>query len=95
VLAYALVDLLARLDGDGTLFDFAAGGFQDFTRIAASDPAMWRDICLANRAALGTVLHRYRQDLDALAAAIERGDAGTLEQVFARAKRARDGLNRE
>lgn len=95
VLAYALVDLLARLDGDRTLFDFAAGGFQDFTRIASSDPVMWRDICLANREVLGPVLRRYRDELDAVLAAIERGDGDRLLETFSRAKRVRDELNRK
>lgn len=95
VLAYALVDLLARLDGDRTLFDFAAGGFQDFTRIASSDPVMWRDICLANRQVLGPVLRRYRDELDAVLAAIERGDGDRLLETFSRAKRVRDELNRK
>ncbi len=95
VLAYALVDLLARLDSDRTLFDFAAGGFQDFTRIASSDPVMWRDICLANRQVLGPVLRHYRDELDAVLAAIERGDGDRLLETFSRAKRVRDELNRK
>ncbi len=95
VLAYALVDLLARMDGDRTLFDFAAGGFQDFTRIASSDPVMWRDICLANRQALGPVLRRYRDELDAVLAAIEQGDGVRLLETFGRAKRVRDELNKK
>jgi prephenate dehydrogenase len=95
VLAYALMDMLVRRDDHRAVFECAAGGFHDFTRIAASDPAMWRDICLANREALLAVLRQYRKDLGELVAAIERGDAAWLEETFGRAKRARDGLNKK
>lgn len=90
LLAFALVDSLARMSDRDEIFKYAAGGFRDFTRIAASNPAMWRDICLANRAPLLSVLHRYQKDLDAIHDAIERGDAAFLERVFTRAKHARD-----
>ncbi len=95
LLAYCLVDTLARMDDSRVIFDFAAGGFRDFTRIAASDPVMWRDICLANRTAILDALGQYRSDLDALMAAIGRDDGVWLQELFARAKRERDALNGE
>lgn len=90
MLAYGLVDTLSRWEGAGEIFEFAAGGFRDFTRIASSDPVMWRDICLANRAALLTALQRYREDLDGLIAMVERGDAASIETMFRDAKATRD-----
>ena len=93
LLAYCLVDTLARMDDSRVIFDFAAGGFRDFTRIAASDPVMWRDICLGNRAAILAALEQYRQDLDALMDAINRADGNWMQELFARAKRERDALN--
>ncbi|MHB8453147.1 MAG: prephenate dehydrogenase [Acidiferrobacterales bacterium] len=93
LLAYCLVDTLARMDDSRVIFDFAAGGFRDFTRIAASDPVMWRDICLGNRTAILAALGQYRQDIDALMAAVDRTDGVWLQELFARAKRERDALN--
>lgn len=93
LLAYALVDMIVRRDDHRAIFAAAAGGFRDVTRIAASDPAMWRDICLANRTELLAALKQYRDDLGALIEAIERGDAKWLEDTFVRARRARETLN--
>lgn len=90
MLAYALVDMLVRRDDHKKTFDLAAGGFHDFTRIASSDPVMWRDICVGNSDALVRVLQEYRDNLDVLISAIARGDADWLEETFNRAKRARD-----
>jgi prephenate dehydrogenase len=90
MLAYALVDMLVRRDDHEKTFDLAAGGFRDFTRIASSDPEMWRDICVGNSDALVRVLQEYRDNLDVLISAIARGDADWLEETFNRAKRARD-----
>jgi len=92
LLAYALVDLLARMDDRREVFSYAAGGFRDFTRIASSDPVMWRDISLANQAALVKMLKEFRAELDVLMAAVAGGDGDTLHQLFARAKSARDAL---
>lgn len=89
LLAYTLVDMLVREHGQ-EVFDFAAGGLRDFTRIAGSDPVMWRDIALTNRAAILDVLRAYRAEIDALMAAIDRGDAAAVQQRFVRAKQARD-----
>ena len=93
MLAYMLVDMLVRRDDHRAVFAASAGGLRDVTRIAASDPVMWRDICLANREALLAVLAQYRDELGTLMAAIERGDGKWLEDTFARAKRTRETLN--
>lgn len=90
LLAYTLVDSLARLDDSEEIFNYAAGGFRDFTRIASSDPALWRDICLANRDAVLDTLTRFTADLAGVADAVRRGDGDALMQVFARAKEVRD-----
>ncbi|MBD3671152.1 MAG: prephenate dehydrogenase/arogenate dehydrogenase family protein [Gammaproteobacteria bacterium] len=90
MLAYALVDTLARMDESEEIFEFAAGGFRDFTRIASSNPAMWHDICVANREAMLSVLNRFSEDLAQLTAAIEAGNSDYLLQTFTRAKGARD-----
>ena len=89
VLAFALVDLLAARPDAGDVFRFAASGFRDFTRIAASSPEMWRDIALANRTALGEAIDAYRAQLDAVAALIAASDAAELQALFARAAAAR------
>ena len=93
VLAFQLVDTLARMSDEDEIFRYAAGGFRDFTRIASSDPVMWRDICLANADAVLDMLTRYRSDLDRLADAIRAGDGAELERVFRNAKEARDRHN--
>lgn len=90
VLAYQLVDTLARLDDRIEIFDFAAGGFRDFTRIASSDPDMWHDICVANSSAIVEVLQRFQEDLRRLGEAIQHGDSDAIQDVFSRAKQARD-----
>lgn len=90
LLAYAVVDSLARLGDHDEIFRYAAGGFRDFSRIAGSDPIMWRDICLANRAAILEMVEGFRTDLDRLANAIRSEDAETLLDVFTRAKTERD-----
>ncbi len=90
LLAYGLVDTLSRWDDSSEIFQYAAGGFRDFTRIASSDPIMWRDICVANREAVSAALDRYLEDLTALAALVRAGDGAALEAVFRRAKETRD-----
>jgi len=84
--------MLARLDDSREIFAYAAGGFRDFTRIASSDPVMWRDISLANRDAIVSMLKKYRVEVDGLIAAVAAGDGAKLETLFARAKAARDAL---
>jgi prephenate dehydrogenase len=90
LLAYTLVDSLARMDDSEEIFNYAAGGFRDFTRIASSDPALWRDICLANREAMLDMLQRFSGDLAAVTQAVREADGERLVQIFARAKEVRD-----
>lgn len=90
LLAFGLVDSLVGMDESEEIFRFAAGGFRDFTRIASSDPLMWRDICLANRDAILKVLARYSEDIAELTRSVRDGNGAALESVFRRAKEARD-----
>ncbi|MBD3619991.1 MAG: prephenate dehydrogenase/arogenate dehydrogenase family protein [Chromatiales bacterium] len=90
MLAFGLVDSLARMRDNDEIFRYAAGGFRDFTRIASSDPVMWRDICLANRSALLDMMARYKEDLRLIEDAIEAADGEALLEIFTRAKAARD-----
>jgi len=90
ILAYALVDALAQSSASTDIFRFAAGGFRDFTRIASSDPAMWRDISIANRSALLDSIDSFSAHLDTLRQAVQAGEAEQLFATFSRAKQARD-----
>jgi prephenate dehydrogenase len=72
------------------IFRYAAGGFRDFTRIASSNPVMWRDICVANKEALGKMMDRYIEEMKVLADTIASGDGERLLEIFSRAKAARD-----
>ena len=89
LLSFALVHDLAVRENSDLYFNFAASGFRDFTRIAASHPEMWRDICLANRVALLEELDRYRAQLDELHEALKKGDGAILEKTFDVARAAR------
>ena len=90
VLAYALVDALAQSPASNDIFRFAAGGFRDFTRIASSDPAMWRDIAIANKSALLDSIDLFSAHLGQLRQAVQDEDGDELFGTFTRAKRARD-----
>jgi len=90
LIAFSLVDTLAGEEANQEIFRYAAGGFRDFTRIAASDPVMWHDIFLANQNAILTVLDHFNDDLAILRAAIEQRDSQRLLGVFTRAKAARE-----
>ena len=90
MLAYTLVDMLAAADDADDIFALAAGGFRDFTRIASSNPQMWRDIALANRDALLEICAAFGERLEHLMQALRVGDAQALELTFTRAKEARD-----
>ncbi len=90
LLAYTLVDCLAQMQDNREIFRYAAGGFRDFTRIASSDPVMWRDIFLNNREGALKVLDRYMMDLQTMRSAIANGQGDELLGVFTRAKSARD-----
>jgi len=90
MLAYALVHHLSNLNEHDEIFRYAAGGFRDFTRIASSDPVMWRDVCIANGDALVDLIQQYQGELDRVAMAIKAGDADELLRLFSRAKSQRD-----
>jgi prephenate dehydrogenase len=90
MLAYALVDCLAGMEGADEIFQFAGGGFADFTRIAGSNPKMWHDIALANRANVVSMLRAFESELSGLRAALERKDSPHLLTQFELAKRLRD-----
>ncbi len=90
MLAFGLVDSLARQQDSDEIFRYAAGGFRDFTRIASSDPVMWRDICMHNRSALLDAMSRFEEEMAELRDAIEQGDSDRLVDIFSRAKAARD-----
>ena len=89
VLAFALVDQLARYADAATLFGHTGGGFRDSTRIAGSSPEMWRDICLANREALLAAPDDYLDELELLRGMIEASDGQGLEARFAAARATR------
>lgn len=90
ILAFGLVDCLAGMREQEEIFRYAAGGFKDFTRIASSDPVMWRDICLANRDAILKIMALYQKDLQELTTAIDQGNGEQLLSIFQRAKASRD-----
>jgi prephenate dehydrogenase len=89
LLAYGLVDDIANKPHAALLFQYAASGFRDFTRIAGSSPEMWRDISLANQPALLTELDAYMAQLARLRAQLAAGDGAALEGVYSNAQRAR------
>lgn len=90
--AYGLTMQLARQDGRDDLFDLAAGGFLDITRIASSDPVMWRDIFIDNRDEVLSLIAEHKNVLSELEALIETRDLAGLEGWCAEAKRIRDRL---
>lgn len=92
MLAYTLVDCLARMDEREEIFRYSAGGFADFTRIASSNPQMWHDVCIANRDNLLAMLDEFTGRLGELRTAVERGDGRTLLEIFRRAQSARDAI---
>jgi prephenate dehydrogenase len=89
LLSFALVHDLAQRDNRDQLLSFAASGFRDFTRIAASSPEMWRDICMANRDALLDELGRYMEELGNIHEALAEADADKLEEIFSLAREVR------
>jgi prephenate dehydrogenase len=94
VLAFSLVRELANSPHHDDIFRYAAGGLRDFTRIAESDPVMWRDICLSNREAILAAIERYREELDRLQAAVHASDADTLFNMISEAHDARAHFRR-
>lgn len=92
LLSFALVsEIASRADG-AELFGFAAGGFRDFTRIAASSPEMWRDVALQNRVALLEELDRYCARVAVFRELVDRGDGPGLQRLMAEARASRQAL---
>ena len=90
LLAFTLVDSLAHMADQQEVFEYAAGGFRDFTRIASSDPVMWRDICLANHDAIQLLIEHFINDLEGVKQAVQAQDGERLLEIFSNAKDARD-----
>ena len=91
--AYALVHAVGTADVEGeNVLSYSAGGFRDFTRIASSDPAMWRDIALMNRQALLKSIDGFSSSLAELRQRIDNGDSQGLVEFFTIAKQFRDGI---
>jgi len=94
LIAYTIVGTADELQSvtRSEVLKFSAGGFRDFTRIAASDPTMWRDVFLANKEAVLEVLGRFNEDISALTRAIRNGDGATLFKQFTRTRAIRKGI---
>ncbi|WP_274584524.1 prephenate dehydrogenase/arogenate dehydrogenase family protein [Neisseria leonii] len=90
VLAFAYVNQIAGHADGARFLDFAASGFRDFTRIASSHPAIWRDICLANRQDVSALLAGHIRELESVRTLLETADSAALYRYFERAKTARD-----
>ena len=97
LIAYTIVGTASDLEDvtQGEVIKYSAGGFRDFTRIAASDPTMWRDVFLSNKEAVLTMLQRFTEDLTALQRAIRVGDGDTLFEHFARTRAIRRSIIEE
>lgn len=94
LIAFNIVGTAAHLEEvtNSEVIKYSAGGFRDFTRIAASDPVMWRDVFLNNREAVLEMLGRFSEDLSVLQRAIRWGDGEQLEALFSRAREIRRGI---
>jgi cyclohexadieny/prephenate dehydrogenase len=94
LIAYTIVGTATDLEETlrSEVIKFSAGGFRDFTRIAASDPVMWRDVFLSNREAVLEMLQRFNEDLTALQRAIRWGEGDKLEELFTRTRAIRRSI---
>lgn len=94
LIAYTIVGTASELEEvtESEVIKYSAGGFRDFTRIAASDPVMWRDVFLANKDAVLEMLQRFNEDLTVLQQAIRRGDGDKLEDWFSRTRAIRRSI---
>lgn len=94
LIAYTIVGTASDLEGvtQSEVIKYSAGGFRDFTRIAASDPVMWRDVFLSNRDAVLDMLQRFSEDLSQLQRAIRWGDGDTLHALFTRTRAVRRSI---
>ena len=94
LIAYTIVGTATDMEDDGKreVMKYSAGGFRDFTRIAASDPVMWRDVCLNNKDAILDILGRFGEDLNNLQRAISNDEGDLLETMFSRTREIRSGI---
>ncbi|HTK34664.1 MAG TPA: prephenate/arogenate dehydrogenase family protein [Caulobacteraceae bacterium] len=94
LIAYTIVGTAAHLEevSQGEVMKYSAGGFRDFTRIAASDPTMWRDVFLLNKDAVLEILGQFTEDLQGMSKAIRWGDGQALEDLFTRTREIRRGV---
>ena len=95
-MAYTVVGTATELEDEikADVIKFSAGGFRDFTRVAASNPTMWRDIFLNNKGAVLDILQRFTEDLTAMQKAIRRGDGTYLHEMFTHTRDIRRGVMR-
>ena len=89
IVAFALVDMLGHRDEQSEVFKYAAGGFRDFTRIASSDPTMWRDICVANKNEIIPLIQQLKGELDKIQHLLTNNDTEQLFNTFTYAGKAR------
>ena len=93
MVAYSLVNAVGSYDRyEENILEYSAGGFRDFTRIASSDPTMWRDIALTNREALLEMMERFEEFFAELKEDVRRGDGSRLYDFFFRSKKSRDAI---
>jgi cyclohexadieny/prephenate dehydrogenase len=94
LIAYTIVGTATNLEESlkSEVIEFSASGFRDFTRIAASDPVMWRDIFLNNREAVLEIVQRFTEDLTALQRAIRWGEGDKLQELFTRTRAIRRSI---
>jgi len=94
LIAYTIVSTASDLEGvtNSEVIKYSAGGFRDFTRIAASNPTMWRDVFLSNRGAVLEILQRFTEDLVALQRAIRWGEGDKLFETFTRSREVRRAI---
>lgn len=92
VLAFVLVDQLASMEEQTEVLRYAAGGFRDFSRIAGSDPAMWRDIMIANKESISARIEEFESHLNQLKTALRDSSPEQIQEIFERAQKTRNGF---
>lgn len=92
VLAFVLVDQLASMEEQTEVLRYAAGGFRDFSRIAGSDPAMWRDIMIANKESISARIEEFESHLNQLKTALRDSSTEQIQEIFERAQKTRNGF---
>ncbi len=92
ILAFTLVDQLASMEEQTEVLRYAAGGFRDFSRIAGSDPVMWRDILIANRESITARIEEFEKHLEQLKSALRESSPEQIQEIFERAQKTRNGF---